>query len=295
MPKNPNADSIKIARKYLDSLVLESRLLSAGVPDTSVEILGTTFDTPVMTGALSHLKNGMGAYAKGAALANALCSIGMGDNDSFGDALKSGAKVIKVIKPYEDRKEIYSRIYYAESHGAFGVGMDIEHAPDGEGNLSSVCAGMPLLLPSADELKTMIQSTPLPFFIKGVLSVQDALKAKRLGAAGIILSHHNSIMSWAIPSFALLKDIRKAVGEDFIVIADGGIEDGFDAFKALALGADLVSIARPLMGPYNETGAEGVRDTLLQFTKELKAAMVRTGTKDLKTIDPTVIHEAWWL
>ena len=121
------------------------------------------------------------------------------------------------------------------------------------------------------------------------------MTAKEIGAAGIILSHHNSLMKWAIPPYALLKDIRAAVGDDLILIADGGIEDGFDAFKVLALGADLVSIGKPFMAPYNTEGAEGVAKLIETMTKELKALMVRTGSKDVKSIDPSVLHEAWWL
>lgn len=292
---NKNADSIQIARQYLDSLVIEGRLFGAQKPSTKVTVLGTEFDTPVMTAALSHLKNGMGAYAQGAKDAGALCSIGMGDTDVDAPAYETGAKVIKVIKPYADKEEILRRIRFAEEHGAFGVGMDVEHAPNAEDDEDSVCAGFQLKLPTLEELKEYISGTKLPFFLKGALSVQDAVTAKELGAAGIILSHHNGLMRWAIPPYALLPEIRKAVGDDFVLIADGGIADGFDAFKVLALGADLVSVGRPLMGAYMEKGAQGVAETINSFTKELKAMMLRTGSKDLKSIDPAVLHEARWL
>lgn len=295
MAKNKNADSIQIARKYLDSLVVEGRILGAVHPTSRVTVLGTEFETPIMTGALSHLKKGMAGYAQGAKQAGALCSVGMGDNESLGEVLATGAKVIKVMKPYADQEEIYGRIKFAEEHGVFGVGMDVEHATNVEDDEDSLVAGYPMKLPTLEELKEYVQSTKLPFFFKGALSVRDAVTAKKIGAAGVILSHHNGIMRWAMPPYALLKDIRKAVGDDFIVIADGGIEDGFDAFKALALGADLVCIARPLMPAYDQDGPEGVAKVIDTFTKELKAMMLRTGAKDVKGIDPSVIHEAWWL
>ncbi len=74
MAKNKNADSIQIARKYLDSLVVEGRILGAVHPTSKVTVLGTEFETPIMTGALSHLKGGMAGYAEGAKLAGALCT-----------------------------------------------------------------------------------------------------------------------------------------------------------------------------------------------------------------------------
>lgn len=293
--RTPQADPIQIARQYLDSLVIEGRIIGAGKPTAKTKVLGEEFDTPIMTGALSHLKGGMSGLAQGAKLAGALCSVGMGENESLGEVLATGARVIKVIKPYADREEIFSRLRFAKEHGAFGVGMDLEHACDPESDQESVVAGYPMRLPSMGELKEYIETAGLPFFTKGALSVQDALRAKELGAAGVILSHHNGLMRCAIPPYALLKDIRRAVGKDFIVIADGGIEDGFDAFKALALGADLVCVGRPLMKPYDEEGPEGVARVLDTMTQQLKAMLLRTGSPSPAQIDPAVLHEAWWL
>ncbi len=295
MSENKNADSIRIARKYLDSLVVEGRILGAVHPSTRLCVLGAEFETPIMTGALSHLKGGMAGLAEGARAAGALCSVGMGDNDSLGKVLATGAKVIKVIKPYADREEIFSRIRFAEEHGALGVGMDVEHAVDVENDTDSLVAGYQMKLPTLDELKEYVNSTRLPFFFKGALSVQDALTARELGAAGIILSHHNGLLRWAMPPYALLQDIRRAVGNDLILIADGGIADGFDAFKVLALGADLVCTGRPLIPAYEAEGADGVAKTIRAFTDELRAMMLRTGSRDLKSIDPSVVHEARWL
>ena len=69
---------------------------------------------------------------------------------------------------------------------------------------------------------------------------------------------------------------------------DGGMESGFDAFKALALGADAVTVGRPLMEPLKERGAAGVRDVLETKTRQLQVMMYRTASKDLKHIDPSV-------
>ena len=158
----------------------------------------------------------------------------------------------------------------------------------------SVVVGCQMKLPTKEDLKRYISATRLPFVIKGALSVRDALTCAELGCAGIVLSHHNGLMRWAVPPAMLLKDIRKAVGSSLTVITDGGIEDGFDAFKALALGADAVSVGRPLMAPLEEGGPSAMARTLRAFTDELRAMMLRTGTPDLAHMDPTVIHEAPW-
>ena len=292
---NKKGDSIQIARDYLDSLVVEGRIVGAVHPDARTTLFGHEAETPIMTAALSHLKRGMADFAKGATEAGAFCQIGMGDNEELGHTLSSGAKLIKIIKPYADPEEIFSRLRFAEEHGTVAVGMDIEHAVNVEDDADSLVAGCQMKLPTLDELRSYISATKLPFLIKGAMSVQDAVRAKELGCAGVILSHHNGLLRWAVPNVSLLPDIRKAVGNDFVLIIDGGIADGFDAFKALALGADAVSVGRPLIPPYDEKGATGVTETLNTMTNQLKAMMLRTGSPDGKHIDPSVIHEAPWL
>ena len=291
---NKKGDSIQIAREYLDSLMVEGRIVGAVRPTAEITLFGQRAETPIMTAALSHLKRGMADYAQGAKDAGALCQIGMGDNEELGAALTTGAKIIKIIKPYADPEEIFSRLRFGEEHGVVAVGMDIEHAVNVEDDADSVVAGHQMKLPTLDELKRYISATKLPFLIKGALSVQDAVRAKELGCAGVILGHHNGLLPWAVPNVSLLPGIRKAVGNDFILIIDGGIADGFDAFKALALGADAVCVGQALIPPYDEKGAEGVTEALNAMTNQLKAMMLRTGSPDVKHIDPGVIHEASW-
>ena len=282
-------DSVRIARMYMDSLLVESRIVGAVRPDTAFRFLGETFEMPLMTAALSHLD--LVSMAEGAKQAGAPVSIGMGGNEEMGKVLATGAKVMKIIKPYADEKEIMSRLEYAEANGAAAVGMDVEHAVNVDDAENSIVVGRQMKQPTLAELEKYIRATKLPFFVKGVLSARDAVKCRDLGAAGVILSHHNGLLRYAVPPVMILPEIRKAVGRDLTVIADGGIESGFDAFKALARGADAVTVGRALMGPLKETGAEGVRDTLNKFAGQLRAMMIRTGTKDLKHMDPSVIHE----
>ena len=282
-------DSVQIARMYMDSLLVEGRIVGAVRPDTTFRFLGETFETPVMTAALSHLD--LAAMAEGAKQAGACVSIGMGDNGELAKVLATGAKVIKIIKPYADEREIMSRLEYAEANGAAAVGMDVEHAVNVDDAEDSVVVGLQMKQPALPELERYIKAARLPFFIKGALSARDAVRCRDLGAAGVILSHHNGLMRYAVPPVMILPEIRRAVGHDLVLIADGGIETGFDAFKALARGADAVTMGKALMSPLKERGAEGVRDALRKATGQLQAMMIRTGTKDLKHMDPSVIRE----
>ena len=287
--KNEAEDSIRIAREYMDSLQVESRLLGAEEPSSVFEFLGEKFSTPIMTAALSHID--LKSMAEGARSAGAAVSIGMGDNETLKSVLSTGAKVMKIIKPYANRDDIRDRIRFAEANGAIAVGIDIEHSIHADDPMPDNVFGLEMKLPSLNELREFIQSTKLPFFIKGALSVQDAVKCVELGCAGVILSHHNSIMRCAVPPVRLLPKIREAVGHKLILIADGGMESGFDAFKALALGADAVTVGRPLMEPLKEKGPDGVKEVLETMTGQLQVMMYRTASKDLKHIDPSVIWD----
>lgn len=283
-------DSIKIARDYMDSLLVESRIIGAVRPDSNIRFLGNDFRTPIMTAALSHID--LVGMAEGAMAAGAPVSIGMGDNEEMGRVLKTGAKVMKIIKPYKDRDEIFSRLKFAKENGAVAVGMDVEHSVNVEDPDDSIVVGLEMKLPAIDELREYVEYAGLPFFIKGAMSIHDAKAAANIGCAGIILSHHNGLMRYSVPHVMVLPEIRQAVGDNLILIADGGFESGFDAFKALALGADLVTVGKALMEPLKTNGAQGVTDTLNKMTGQLQAMMLRTSSPDLKHIDPSVIRRA---
>ena len=287
-------DSIEINRRYLDHLAVESRIVGAVRPRTEITLFGRRFKTPITTGALSHLKGGMEDFARGAKEAGAACFLGMGSCEELERVLGTGAGVIKIIKPYANPEEIKARIRCAEEHGAVAVGMDVEHSVNVRDDRDSVVAGQQMKLPTLAELEGYVKSTRLPFVIKGALSVKDAQTCTGIGCAGIILSHHNGLMRWAVPPAMLLQDIRRAVGKDLAVIVDGGIADGFDAYKALALGADAVSVGRPLMKPLEEGGPSTMAAVIREMTGELRAMMLRTGVRDPAHMDSTVIHPMNW-
>jgi len=287
-----NSDSI--TRDYFDSLLVEMRHIDGVKPDSRCELFGETFEMPIATAALSHLNNtcedGMKKMAEGAGLAGALCFSGMGEKSEIEDMCKTGAKVVKIIKPHKDEKDIFEEMRDAEEAGAFAVGMDIDHAFAGDGEYDVVC-GLDMRPKSMADLKKYIEATKLPFIIKGVLSVSDAKKALSLGAAGIVVSHHHGILDYCVPPLMILPQIVEAVGSKMTILVDCCMETGMDAFKALALGADGVCVGRAIMNPLKETGAQGVADKLAEMNRGLKGAMARTGFGRVSEIDGSVIYK----
>jgi len=292
---NP-ASSKEITRAYFDSLLLEMRLMDSGVPSTEFELYGKKFATPIMTAALSHIgtfhpdmPNGMVQYAQGAAIAGAVHWIGMGSDEEFEAVVKTGASTIRIMKPYADTEKIYGMIRCAEKNGALAVGMDIDHMFDLKGN-PDICMGEEMEVKSSAQLKEYIDSTNLPFIIKGVLSVRDALKCAEIGAKGIVVSHHGGRLSYAVPPLFVLPDIVKAVGESMPIFVDCGVCSGMDAYKALALGATAVSVGNHLIPYIAKGGEQAVADRINAMTEGLRGAMAYTGVKSVADFDSTVLH-----
>lgn len=285
-------NSDQITRDYFDSLLVEMRHLDGQKPDTAFELYGEKFRTPIMMAALSHLNNicddGMVEMAKGAALAGAVNWAGMGDEEELERITATGAKTIKIIKPYADNELILKKIAHAKRCGVLAVGMDIDHAFNGKGEYDKVL-GYDMMPKSHEEIRRFVEATDLPFVVKGVLSTRDAYKCLQAGVKGIVVSHHHGIMDYAVPPLRILPEIVKVVNGQIPVFVDCGIASGMDVFKALALGATAVSAGRVIMQPLGRSGAQGVKEQVEQMNEELKGVMARTGSKDLKHIDPSVI------
>ena len=286
-------NSNRIAREYIDSLRIETRYMDATHPATDFTLYGETFASPVMTAALSHLDHFMfpgaaDALARGAQAAGAVLWYGMAGDDEIDRLHASGARMIEIIKPYADRALIRKKIAHAEALGLLAVGIDIDHPFSGDGGVD-VVDGQPMAPLRTAELQALCGTTKLPVIVKGVLSRRDAERCLAAGARGLVLSHHNNRIEYAVPPLEMLPEIA-AVAGDMDLFVDCEIKTGMDAFKALSLGAKGVCIGRPLMTAIKQGGADAVRDYLLRANDELKKAMAYTGCANLSQMDPTVIH-----
>ena len=287
-------NSNRISRDYLDSLLIETRYMDAQVPDISYELYGAKVSSPIMTAALSHLDHFMfpgaaDAPAKGAKEAGAILWYGMGPEEEIERLAGFGAPMIEIIKPYADRDKIFRKIAHAEKLGLLAVGIDIDH-PFGEDGSPDIVSGELMAPLQTAELEEIVRSTSLPVIIKGVLSRRDAERCLGAGAKGLVLSHHNNRIAYAVPPLAVLPEIAALAKGSVPLFVDCEIRTGMDAFKALALGASGVCIGRPLMTAIKDDMENGVKDYLLRANRELKKAMAFTGCPSLDRMDPTVIR-----
>ncbi len=99
----------------------------------------------------------------------------------------------------------------------------------------------------------------------------------------ILYESSKNFSSWGLPTLLSLVETRWAAPSSCI-IASGGIRTGYDASKAIALGADLVGLALPVLKAYAQKGLDGVKDLLKRIIFELKATLFIAGAKNLNEL-----------
>jgi L-lactate dehydrogenase (cytochrome) len=131
---------------------------------------------------------------------------------------------------------------------------------------------------------------PGKLIIKGILDVEDAKTAVKLGADAIVVSNHGGRQLDGAPSsISALPAVAQAVGSDTEVLFDGGIRTGADMMRALALGARACLIGRAYVYGLGAGGRAGVSKAIDILKNELSVTMALTGTNRVTDIGPQVI------
>jgi L-lactate dehydrogenase (cytochrome) len=129
-----------------------------------------------------------------------------------------------------------------------------------------------------------------PLILKGVLDVEDAREAVKLGADGLVVSNHGGRQLDGAPSTAhALPPIAEAVGEDLTVLVDGGVRSGLDVVRMLALGAKGVLLGRAWAYALAGGGQAGVTHMLQLIEAEMRVAMALTGVTRIADLDRRVL------
>lgn len=284
-----NYESLKNVR------IVMSALHDVKEPDTSWELWGKKFELPFITAPVTGNAINMGGYltedqycdvvVEGSLMAGSMAMIGDSGNPSFYEAglhsiSKKEGNGIAIVKPRENEK-IIENIKRAEKVNSFAVGMDI----DGAGLITMNLMGQPVSPKTKDELKEVIESTDLPFIVKGIMSVKDAIMAKEAGAKAIIVSNHGGrVLDYCLGSADVLPSIARELKGELTILVDGNVRHGSDIFKYIALGADAVLAARPIIWGAYGNGRDGVKTVIQDLKNSLYQTMILTGAKTLKDI-----------
>ena len=264
--------------------------------DTSLSLFGRTFKYPVFAGPVGavqlHYGDCLDDVTYNDILVSACAKNGIAAFTGDGtdpNVMVAATKAIKnadgagipTVKPW-NIETIREKMELVHESGAFAVAMDID------------AAGLPFLKnldppagsKTVSELSDIIQMAGTPFIVKGIMTVKGALKAKEAGASAIIVSNHGGRVLDQCPATAeVLESIVKALeGSGIKILVDGGIRSGTDVFKALALGADGVLIARPFVTAVYGGKADGVRAYIDKIGTELEDTMKMCGVSSLDEI-----------
>ena len=284
-----NYDKWKEIRLLMDTVAKEEEI------DTSTELFGKTFAYPFFAGPVGAVKLHYGdclddimyndILVPACAEKGIVAFTGDGVDPAVMTAAteairKNGGVGIPTVKPW-DKETLCKKLAEVKKSGAFAVAMDVD------------AAGLPFLqgrIPPAgrktvEELREIAKAAEVPFIIKGVMSVKGALKAKEAGAAAIVVSNHGGrVLDGCAATAEVLEDIVSAVGSSMKILVDGGLRSGTDVFKALALGADGVLIARPFVTVVYGGGKEGVAAYIDKIGAELRDALKMCGVSKVSEI-----------
>jgi isopentenyl diphosphate isomerase/L-lactate dehydrogenase-like FMN-dependent dehydrogenase len=173
-----------------------------------------------------------------------------------------------------------------------GFNLDLVHAKSDERPRSELDTKTALLEwisqpPMWEDLLWIKQEFKGPVVVKGVLSVDDALRAVDHGASAVIVSNHGGRqLDGAEGTLTVLPEIVKALGNSEVYV-DGGIRSGADVIRALSLGARAAMVGRAWAYGLCAAGYPGVLRVLELLREDIDRTMRLLGVAsvdDLKTL-----------
>lgn len=122
--------------------------------------------------------------------------------------------------------------------------------------------------------------------VKGVLSVDDALRLKSAGVDAIQVSSHGGRQLESAPApIETLPLIRAAVGDEFPIFFDSGLRSGEDIVKAYALGANYTLLGRPFSYAIAANGEQGLQQMTNVFADEVSITLAQLGLRDMREVN----------
>ncbi|WP_319467710.1 alpha-hydroxy-acid oxidizing protein [uncultured Pseudodesulfovibrio sp.] len=290
----------------LANIRLNMRLLHGVTdPDTTCSVLGYDLDMPVIAAPIGGVSFNMGGAISEEAYADAVVGgsraagliAGVGDGvppfiheAGFSAVEKNDGHGIPFIKPWEG-DEIEEKFEKARATGCSVYGMDVDAA----GLITLRQMGRPVAPKTLAQLKEIvakIHGWGAKFILKGIMTPDEAKRAVEVGADAIVVSNHGGrVLDHAPGTAEVLSGIAKAVKGDICILVDGGVRDGSDVLKMVALGADAVMVGRPVSVAAMGGLQEGVEKYYAMLKGQLKQAMVLTGSADIKSITDRVLFK----
>jgi isopentenyl diphosphate isomerase/L-lactate dehydrogenase-like FMN-dependent dehydrogenase len=304
------------------------RLVDVSRIDTSMELFGTTWKTPIVLAPVGSQKafhaDGEMASARAAGARGHLQILSTGSTISVENVTSAwGGPIWYQLYPTDTWRITQALVKRAERAGCpvlvltvdlpFGRNTETEvrfrqsdtrqcascHQPGWAGyfrrkpmfdglDLTGVSMAAPGL--TWDVVRRLRDITKLKLVLKGIETREDAELAVRHGVDGIIVSNHGGrAQEGGRGTIDCLPEVVDGVQGKLPVLIDGGFRRGTDIFKALALGARGICIGRPYIWGLAAFGQAGVDKVLDILTRELVLMMRHAGTTSVGKIDRSFI------
>ncbi len=300
-------------RRALDQLAIEQRVVvDVRNIDTSVQFFGRTLPSPIvvcpMGGMVSFHEMGDVEIARGAGMSGNL-SVVSGRSAFTPDHVAREATGPLIYQLYYagNREWLAERLRLVQECGGYcAVTVTVTVASHGQRD-DAVEIGklpptkyQPEMLPdryqnaslSWPDIAWLRQQIKLPFGLKGVFTVEDALISLDHGLDYIWISNHGGRqLDGGRAAIDVLPEIAEVVKGRVPIIVDGGFKRGADIIKGLALGADLIGMARTPLWGLSVAGAEGVHHVLALLDHELKANLALCGQTCIGKLTPKLIRK----
>jgi isopentenyl diphosphate isomerase/L-lactate dehydrogenase-like FMN-dependent dehydrogenase len=306
------------------------RLVDVSRIDTSTEILGTGYASPIVIAPTGSNRafhpDGEVAVAKAARAANHLQILSSVATTSVEEAIAArGAPVWFQLYPTQQWTIGEALAKRAERAGCPAVVLTIDvlgplkwetyirlqrtdtracascHAPNSylsrKPNFAGIDLGDVASTVAAnltwDFVKRLRDAIRTRLVLKGILAPEDARLAAEMGIDAIIVSNHGGrVEDGGGSTIEALPDIIQAVGGRMPVLVDSGFRRGSDIAKALAMGAAAVCVGRPTLWGLGAFGQDGVARVLEILRGELEAAMRQLGAPTLKHLSPLMVRQS---
>jgi isopentenyl diphosphate isomerase/L-lactate dehydrogenase-like FMN-dependent dehydrogenase len=307
------------------------RLVDVSRVDTSTELFGVTWKTPIILAPVGSQKafhpEGEIAVARAAGVRNHLQILSTAATASV-EAVASarGGPIWYQLYPTDSWRVTQALMKRAETAGCpvlvltvdLPAGRNTEtqarfakedtrqcsscHLPGWSGFLRRKpmfdgldVTGVSLLSPALtwEFVRRVKESTKMRLVVKGIETREDAALCVSHGVDGIVVSNHGGRAEESgRATIECLPEVVDAVQGKVPVLVDGGFRRGSDIFKALALGAKAICIGRPYTWGLAAFGQAGVEKVLDLLTREFELMMKHVGAPSLAKVNRSFIVDS---
>jgi 4-hydroxymandelate oxidase len=299
--------------RAFDAITLQPRpLADLRGGHTRTELFGRTHAHPLLLAPVAYQRlfdvQGEVGVAMAAAAQQTPFIVSSLASQPLADIAAAGADLWFQLYWQGEREPTLRLLRRAEAAGVqaivFTVDAPIKQAtldlPEGisAANLEPVPAALPLpvggsavfdqwmaVAPRWEDLNWLRRQTQLPLLVKGLLHVDDGMRAVDAGCDGLVVSNHGGrIIDGTRTAIDALREFRQRLAPSLPLLFDSGIRSGQDAFKAIACGAQAVLVGRPYLWGLAAAGPMGVAHVIKLLRDELDMTMALTGCKTVASI-----------